>query len=67
MKYFKMLVIIALSIGFLFCQTYNSSTDMFGNTTTRGSDGSTMNSSTDMFGNTRSTVTKPKESSYWWE
>ena len=42
---------LSLSIG----QTYTSSTDMFGNTTTRSSDGTTYRSSTDMFGNTTTT------------
>jgi len=43
--------------------TYNTSQDSFGNTTTRFNDGTTIRQSTDSFGNQRGTITKPYNAS----
>ena len=61
MKLYKILTILILSLSFAFSQTYRTTSDGFGNTTTRSSDGTTYRTTSDGFGNTTT------RSSNWWD
>ena len=69
MKLKHLITISSMSVVFLFGQTetWRTSTDIFGNTTSTSNKGSTGKSSTDIFGNTTTTITTPKKTTYWWE
>ena len=50
MKSYKILTILILSLSFVFSQTYRTTSDGFGGSTTRSSDGTTYRTTSDGFG-----------------
>ena len=62
MKYYKILTILILSLSFVFSQTYRTTSDGFGGSTTTSSDGTTYRTTSDGFGG--STTTGSDGSSY---
>jgi len=64
MKFIRLSTVLIFFVASAQAQnTYNTSKDSFGNTTTRFNDETTIRQSTDSFGNQRGTITKPYNAS----